>query len=124
MANRYPDIKVLAHKDTFGKAMKFAAELDPEAFKFVPPTFELPNPKDEARFAEYQKKHPNATYIAKPQVGAQGDSICLFKELKDLPYMLSGKELVVQRYLDKPLLLNGFKFDLRVYVAVVGLNPV
>ena len=44
--------------------------------------------------------------------------------MKDLPYMISGKEIIVQRYLDKPLLLNGFKFDLRVYVCVFGLNPV
>ena len=29
----------------------------------------------------------------------------------------------MQRYLDKPLLLNGFKFDLRVYVCIFGLNP-
>ena len=124
MANRYPDIKVLAHKDTFGRAMKFAIDQDPEAFDFVPPTFELPNSADEARFAAYKKQHPQATFIAKPQVGAQGDSICLFKEMKDLPYMLNNKEIIVQRYLDRPLLLNGFKFDLRVYVCVFGLNPV
>lgn len=30
----------------------------------------------------------------------------------------------MQRYLDKPLLLDGFKFDLRVYVVVTGFNPI
>ena len=103
--------------------MRFALDNDPESFSFVPPTFELPNSSDEAKFSAYKKKHPNATYIAKPQIGAQGDAICLFKELKDLPYGTAGKELIVQRYIDKPLLLNGFKFDLRVYVCVFGLNP-
>ena len=34
------------------------------------------------------------------------------------------REVVVQRYLDKPLLLDGFKFDLRVYVAVMDFNPI
>jgi hypothetical protein len=50
--------------------------------------------------------------------------ITLFRDLKDLPYMLENKDIIVQRYLDKPLLLDGYKFDLRVYVVVVGLNPV
>ena len=31
---------------------------------------------------------------------------------------------MVQRYIDNPLLLDGVKFDLRVYIAVLGLNPV
>lgn len=30
---------------------------------------------------------------------------------------------VVQRYISKPLLLNGFKFDLRLYVIVCGFDP-
>ena len=124
MASRYPDIKVLAHKDVFAKAMQFCSDLDPEAFDFVPQTFEFPSQKDEVRFAAYQKKHPDATFIAKPQVGSQGDSIYLFKEIRELPYVLTGKEIIVQRYIDQPLLLDGIKFDLRVYVVVVGFNPV
>lgn len=57
-------------------------------------------------------------------MGAQGDSISLFKHLKDLPYSLENKDIVIQRYLDKPLLLDGIKFDLRVYVVVTGFNPI
>mmetsp|Transcript_19225 Transcript_19225/g.29474 ORF Transcript_19225/g.29474 Transcript_19225/m.29474 type:complete len:154 (+) Transcript_19225:468-929(+) len=34
-----------------------------------------------------------------------------------------ASNMVVQRYLDSPLLLNGYKFDLRVYVIVAGLTP-
>ena len=79
MISRYPDIKVLAHKDVFGKAMKLAGELSPEDFEFIPPTFDLTSARDEKRFQEYQSKHKSAIYIAKPQVGAQGDSISLFK---------------------------------------------
>ena len=44
--------------------------------------------------------------------------------MRDLPFNLEDKDIIVQRYLDKPLLLDGFKFDLRVYVVVVGINPV
>jgi len=32
----------------------------------------------------------------------------------------SSSGYVVQRYIDNPLLVDGYKFDLRVYVAIVG----
>ena len=41
-----------------------------------------------------------------------------------MPYALENKDIIIQRYLDKPLLLDGIKFDLRVYILVVGFNPV
>ena len=44
--------------------------------------------------------------------------------MSDLPFTLSGKDIIVQRYLDKPLLLDGIKFDLRVYIVVTGFNPI
>lgn len=31
--------------------------------------------------------------------------------------------LVVQKYIAKPHIIDGFKYDLRIYVYVVGMNP-
>lgn len=31
--------------------------------------------------------------------------------------------MVVSEYIDSPLLFNGFKFDLRIYVAITSINP-
>jgi hypothetical protein len=31
--------------------------------------------------------------------------------------------MVVQRYLDNPLLVDGYKFDLRIYVMIIGRDP-
>jgi tubulin polyglutamylase TTLL6/13 len=37
--------------------------------------------------------------------------------------MENGKHYVVQRYMSKPLLLEGLKFDMRIYVLLCGTNP-
>ena len=65
---------------------------------------------------------------SKPAKGSKGKGICLFKNLGDLPGELQAEDKTVQKYLDKPLLLKrimkGIKFDLRVYVVVVGIDPI
>jgi hypothetical protein len=37
--------------------------------------------------------------------------------------MSSVPLMVVQRYVAKPLLIDGFKFDLRIYVLINGISP-
>ena len=122
MVNRYPDAKKLAHKDTFSQMTKIAQLIDREAFSFIPPTFTLPSKFDAKRLDEYMCQNKGVTYIAKPQVGAQGDGMALFKEFRELPYSMEGKDVVVQRYLDRPLLMDQLKFDLRVYVVLIGIG--
>ena len=124
MVSRHPYTKEIYHKDTFSRAMKFPMSCYPDKFDFIPTTFELTNRIEAAQFEAYKKKNPDATFIAKPQASQAGNGITLFKELHELPVMLRQKELIVQRYLENPLLLDSIKFDLRVFVIVYGLNPV
>ena len=88
MISRYPTIRTLCHKDVFANLTGIAADLDPQGFDFIPPSFVLP--KDMPRFEAYKSAHPNATFIAKPGDGSGGDSIVLFKQLNDLPGSLAN----------------------------------
>jgi hypothetical protein len=45
----------------------------------------------------------------------------LAKSADDIPS--SGETVLVQEYLAKPFLVDGFKFDLRIYVFVQSFEP-
>jgi tubulin polyglutamylase TTLL6/13 len=52
----------------------------------------------------------------------QGRGIYLTRRFEDID-LKSGEQLVAQRYMHKPYLIDGLKFDLRVYVLVYGVDP-
>ena len=64
--NRYPNAKILGHKEVFSKMISFAQLVYPEDYDFLPPSFDLPSIKEHERLQAYMKAHPRATYIAKP----------------------------------------------------------
>jgi tubulin polyglutamylase TTLL5 len=40
-----------------------------------------------------------------------------------MPSLNEGENYVVSQYIGNPLLVNGYKFDLRIYVALTSINP-
>ncbi len=83
-----------------------------------------------------RRKHP--TWIMKPAGKAQGKGIFLINSLRQTKRWANasyvggphdgvstkGEEAyVVSRYVDDPLLIGGYKFDLRLYVVVTRFRP-
>lgn len=62
------------------------------------------------------------TLIVKPDRGSQGSGIALVKSPEDLQKTLArlvSPQAIVQEYVAEPLLLEGFKWDARIYVLLV-----
>lgn len=55
----------------------------------------------------------------KPEASCQGKGIFLTKDLEEI----ENEPCVVQEYINKPFLMEKMKFDLRLYVLVVGIDP-
>lgn len=95
-------------------------------FDFFPMTWLLPS--DYHIFLEEQKKHPPGTWwIMKPIGKSQGKGIFLFNkpsQIADWKFTGTGTEAyVVQKYLDRPYLVGGKKFDMRIYAYCASYSP-
>jgi len=59
-------------------------------------------------------------YIFKPCASSQGKGIFVTNNLDTVP---PKQNFVCSEYIQNPLLINGLKFDLRIYVSITSVNP-
>lgn len=72
-------------------------------------------------FSDLEDKEGKMNYwIMKPSASSRGRGISVVNDISQVSY---GEPMVMQRYIKNPLLLNGYKFDLRIYVLVTSVNP-
>ena len=115
--NHYHGMYCLARKNHLGRNLMRLRRAMPNEYNYFPPTWLLPTDWNEFK-AHFVTS--NETYILKPEALSQGQGIFLINSLEEIN--LEEKH-VIQKYISRPYLIEGLKFDLRIYVLVYGCDP-
>lgn len=86
------------------------------SLKYVPKAFRLPS--DKSKLLEYTKNNPDKLWVQKSN-NHRGIKI---QKLEDMD--LSSDGTFIQEYIQKPLLINGRKFDIGIYAILTSINPI
>lgn len=124
--NHFPGMNnALARKTRLARNMNRLQRLFPKEYQFLPATWVLPDDIGDLEKKFNQGGESKIIYIVKPDHLCQGKGIFLTVEwarLKSFSAECRQKDTsaVVQRYIMHPMLIDGLKFDLRLYFLVAG----
>ncbi|CAH8482830.1 unnamed protein product [Dicrocoelium dendriticum] len=116
--NHFPGMSELCRKDSLARNLNRMAKMFPKDYAIFPKTWCLPSDWNELQ--NYARKRKSKTYIFKPDTGCQGRGIYLTKSVKDMRPM---DNMICQVYLSKPFVIDGYKFDLRLYILLTSCDP-
>eukprot|EP00908_Phaeocystis_cordata_P011827 Transcript_22782.p1 GENE.Transcript_22782~~Transcript_22782.p1 ORF type:complete len:592 (-),score=193.38 Transcript_22782:52-1674(-) len=131
LISRFPGMNECCHKAVFAHLLGRMQKLLPEGSldgRYIPRQWALPLQVaelsahvDECAAAAKRRGRPKPVYIVKPDSGSSGDGIVLTGEPHRTTWSSSDSR-VVQEYIAAPMLLEGLKFDLRLYVLLTSVG--
>ncbi|XP_029568281.1 tubulin monoglutamylase TTLL4 isoform X2 [Salmo trutta] len=118
--NHFPGSFQIGRKDRLWRNLsRMQAQFGKREFSFFPRSFVLPQDIKLLRKA-WEDSGSRQKWIIKPPASARGIGIQVIHKWSQMP---CKRPLLVQKYLHKPYLISGNKFDLRIYVYVTSYDP-
>jgi tubulin polyglutamylase TTLL6/13 len=120
--NHFPGMNCIYRKHHLSKSMSRMKRINEREYSFFPRTWLLPEDAVNVKtYLKSQSKTAKDFYIVKPASSCQGKGIYLVRNWEDI--RPSNNKMVIQKYLHNPLLIDGLKFDLRIYVLIISCEP-
>ncbi|XP_028395894.1 tubulin polyglutamylase TTLL5-like [Dendronephthya gigantea] len=116
--NHFPRSYELTRKDRlYQNIQKMQSSKGFRHFDFIPEAYVSPGEYNQfcASFAKQR-----GLWIVKPVASSRGRGIFLINHPSQIPL---DDTLLVSKYISNPLLVDGFKFDLRLYIGVTSFDP-
>ncbi len=116
----YVGSEIFEKKDSLYKIYKKQKQLFENEYNFMQETYLYPEDKNiiNKTFSNYKFDNKNIWIVKSRQGGNGGNSIHIFKSLKN-----EQKNYIITKYIHNPHLINGKKYIFQVFVLVTGLKP-
>ena len=119
--NHFPMTWQLSRKDNlynnyYAMKLKF-----PEEYKYMPETYVLPRDYEifvNEKLKDFDLNDKTKLWLLKPCASSRGRGIRLLTDVENIP-----KKIIATHYIYNPHLINGRKYDLRLYLLVTGYCP-
>ncbi|XP_022229344.2 tubulin polyglutamylase TTLL4 isoform X2 [Drosophila obscura] len=119
--NHIPGSFRIGRKDTMWRSIyQNLKKFGKKDFGFMQKSYIMPDDLENLRQVWPKNASKLTKWIVKPPASARGTGIRIVNKWSQFP---KDRPLVVQKYIERPLLINDNKFDMRLYVVLTSINP-
>ena len=119
--NHFPMTWQLSRKDNLYNNYFEMKKKFPEEYKYMPETYVLPRDQEffvNEKLKNFDVNNKENLWLLKPVASSRGRGIRLLTDVENIP-----KKIIATHYIYNPHLINGRKYDLRLYLLVTGYTP-